>query len=490
MFNKKHLQQFYIDGKWQDPVTKDQSGEVINPATGEPTDSIAFGSAEDIDLAVNAAHRAFPSFASWKQAERNELVQQVCSTYERRMDDFVEAITAEMGAPREFVSRAAQAPAGLGHFYAALEAAKSFRFGYKQGTAFIAREPIGVCALITPWNWPMNQVTCKVAPALIAGCTVVLKPSQAAPYSATVFAEVLHEAGVPAGVFNSVQGEGARLGGALSSHPLVDMVSLTGSNTAGEAVTRAAASTAKRVSLELGGKSANIILPEANLREAVTHGVLTMMYNSGQTCVAPSRMLVPAERIKEVERIAREACATVVVGDPRDQRTTMGPIANERQFKKVLSMIEVGMQEGAELIYGGTERPENCLNGYFVRPTVFSRVNNRMRIAQEEIFGPVLVIIPYHDVNDAVEIANDSPFGLSGYVYGADRAQAAEVAMKLRTGMVHLNGAKVDFRAPWGGYKQSGNGREWGGWGIEEFLETKAILGVDECTFVGQTKRT
>lgn len=480
MFEKSHLQQFYIDGKWQSHVTDEQFGEVINPATGEPTDKIAFGSAEDIDLAVRAAHRAFPSFASWKQSERNELVEQVCSVYERRMSDFVDAITAEMGAPREYVSRAAQAPSGLGHFRAAVEAAQRLHFRYRQGTAFIVREPVGVCALITPWNWPMNQVACKVAPALITGCTMVLKPSQAAPYSATVLAEVLHEAGVPAGVFNSVQGEGARLGGALSSHPLVDMVSLTGSNMAGEQVTRAAAPTAKRVSLELGGKSANIILPGVNLDEAVTHGVLTMMYNSGQICVAPSRMLVPKDSIEEVERIARKACATIVVGDPGGPHTTMGPIANERQFKKVLSMIASGQQEGAKLIYGGTQRPDNCPKGFYVQPTVFSRVNNRMTIAQEEIFGPVLVIIPYEDLTDAVEIANDSPFGLSGYVYGADKAQAAAVAAKLRTGMVHLNGAPVDFQAPWGGYKQSGNGREWGAWGIEEFLETKAILGVDE----------
>lgn len=485
MFDKEHLLTFYIDGQWQEPAGEQVLKDIVDPATGGTSGQLSFGSTQDIDRAVHAAHRAFPGYAAWTQTERNTLVDEICSVYTRRMDDFVDAITMEMGAPREYVSRAAQATAGLAHFQAAVQAAREFRFQYRQGSTLIVREPNGVCGLITPWNWPMNQVACKVAPALIAGCSIVLKPSQSAPYSAIVLAEVLHEAGVPPGVFNLVQGDGATLGASLAAHPLVDMISLTGSNAAGEQITRIAAATTKRVSLELGGKSANIILPDADLDAAITHGVLTMMYNSGQTCVAPSRMLVPASKLEAVERIAMNACNTIVVGHPDRDGTTMGPIANERQYRRVISMIETGIGEGAKLIAGGTERPDGCGEGFYLRPTIFSRVRNDMTIAREEIFGPVLVIIPYADESEAIAIANDSPFGLSGYVYGKDTRQAAAVAARLRTGSVHLNGAGVDFQAPWGGYKQSGNGREWGAWGIEEFLETKAILGVDEYAHPG-----
>lgn len=477
MVSSDHLLNFYIDGRWVAPESGSDHGEIINPATGEVCGALAYGTAADVDKAVNAASRAFGKYSAWPQSQRIELLQTICAEYERRLPDMVEAITAEMGAPLETLSRPLQAPLGLWHFQAALNVARDFDFSRLQGTTRILREPVGVCVLITPWNWPINQIACKLAPALAVGCTMVLKPSQNAPYSAAVMAEILHDAGVPAGVFNLVQGEGAQLGEVFASHPLVDMVSLTGSNAAGASISRAAAASCKRVSLELGGKSANIILPTADLAKAVTHGVTSMMGNTGQTCVAPSRMLVPRERLAEVEELAKRACESLVVGDPRNASTVIGPIANERQYRRVMSMIEVGIAEGAHLVAGGNGVPDGCKHGFFVKPTVFSRVHNKMTIAREEIFGPVLAILPYTSVDEAVEIANDSPYGLSGYVYGNTVEEAAEVAGRLRTGMVHLNGANVDLTAPWGGYKQSGNGREWGAWGFEEFLETKAVLG-------------
>lgn len=472
-----NLLKFYIDGRWVAPQGAGNAHKVINPANGKASGSIAFGDESDVQAAVAAARAAFPAYAAWPQAERNALLRRICEVYARRVDDFAWAITREMGAPYDSLSRAVQAPVGLWHFQTALAIAQDYPFERTQGTTAIVREPVGVCALITPWNWPINQIVCKVAPALATGCAIVLKPSQNAPYSAMLLAEVLHEAGVPPGVFNMVQGEGARLGQVLAAHPEVDMISLTGSNAAGASIAKLAADTVKRVSLELGGKSANIILRDADLEQAVTHGVLTMMNNSGQTCAAPSRMLVPRSRLAEAEAIAQRACGTLVVGDPMAAGTTLGPIANERQFRKVVSMIETGLAEGARLVAGGTEPVEGLEGGFFVRPTVFSEVSNQMAIAQEEIFGPVLCMIPYDTEAEAIKIANDSPYGLSGYVYGASPAQAETVARKLRTGMVHLNGAGVDITAPWGGYKQSGNGREWGAWGFDEFLETKAVMG-------------
>ncbi|MNC14641.1 3-succinoylsemialdehyde-pyridine dehydrogenase [compost metagenome] len=393
------------------------------------------------------------------------------------MDDIAHAIMTEMGAPLETFSKPLQAAAGLWHFQTALQTLKNYEFEQKQGTTLITREPIGVCSLITPWNWPMNQVTCKVAPALAVGCTLVLKPSQNAPYSSVILAEILDEAKVPAGVFNMLNGEGRKLGDLLASHPLVDLVSLTGSTQAGASLSKAGADTVKRMSLELGGKSANIILPDADMREAVTHGVLHMMSNAGQSCTAPSRMLVPRNRLTEIEQMALAACETIKVGDPTHPETTMGPIANERQYLQVRRLIKAGIDEGAKLLTGGLEPPAGLTKGFFIAPTIFTNVRNDMEIAREEIFGPVLVIIPYEDVEDAIRLANDSIYGLSGYVFASSIERARPVAKRLRTGMVHLCGAPVDLSAPFGGYKQSGNGREWGKYGFDEFVEIKAIMG-------------
>ena len=472
-----HLQCAFINGRWVPPSGGGRHHDVINPATEEVSGSVVFGDEADAVFAIQAAYDAFPAYSQTPLAERIALLERIADIYERRMDDMARAITLEMGAPLYALSMPAQAPAGMMHFRATAAVAKAHAFEVQLPSTRVVKEPVGVCAMITPWNWPMNQVACKVAPALVAGCTIVLKPSQNAPYSSVLFAEILEEAGVPPGVFNMVQGEGGRLGQVLASHPLVDMVSLTGSTSAGAQVTKAAADTVKRVSLELGGKSANILLDGADFPTAVTHGVLSMMSNSGQTCTAPSRMLVPAHRLAEVQAIAVEACKRIVVGDPMDPSTTMGPIANRRQFLKVREMIQVGLDEGATLVSGGLSTVEGTDRGFYVAPTVFTVPHNMFRIAQEEIFGPVLVIIPYRDEEEAVAIANDSIYGLSGYVYGSDVDEAQRVARRMRTGMVHLNGAGVDPIAPFGGYKQSGNGREWGAAGIDEFLETKSIMG-------------
>jgi acyl-CoA reductase-like NAD-dependent aldehyde dehydrogenase len=473
----RKYEHIYIDGQWVKPIDGKQH-EVINPATGEVSGTVAFGGEADAVRAIEAAHRAFASYSRTTPKERIDLLRSICNVYEKRLDDIAQAITEEMGAPLDGLSRPLQAVIGLAHFQTAVAVAEKYEFERKQGTTVIAKEPIGVCSLITPWNWPMNQVTCKVAPALAVGCTVVLKPSQLAPYCALIFTEVLHEAGVPAGVYNMLNGEGAKLGHILSSHPLVEMVSLTGSTQAGATLSKEAADTIKKMSLELGGKSANIILDDADFDKAVTEGVQSMMRNTGQTCTAPSRMLVPAHRMDEVEKIAAAACANIVVGDPLDSKTQVGPAANKRQFEKVQSYIEKGIQEGAKLLCGGPGKPAGLERGLFIKPTIFSRVDNKMVIAQEEIFGPVLAIIPYKDEDDAINIANDSPFGLSGYVSSGSVEHAHAVARRMRTGMVHLNGAGPDVSAPFGGYKQSGLGREWGAAGFEEFVETKAVMGV------------
>ncbi|MDN7491209.1 aldehyde dehydrogenase family protein [Burkholderia sp. AU45274] len=477
IFEADHLRKAFIGGRWVEPVNGGVEHDIINPATGEVSGVLLFSDEADVNLAAQAARDAFAAFSNTPLVERLAMLERVIGAYTERLQDMADAITLEMGAPMDAISRPLQAALGLWHLHTTLEVAKQYPFERTQGTSRIVKEPVGVCGLITPWNWPMNQVMCKVAPALVAGCTIVLKPSQNAPYSAIVLAEIIEKAGVPPGVFNLVQGSGQRLGRAIASSPLFDMVSLTGSTSAGVEVAQAAATTIKRVTLELGGKSANIILDSENFQQGVTHGVLQMMANSGQTCTAPSRMLVPAHRLEEAEQIAVAACAQVVVGDPRDPGTTMGPMANQRQHRKVQEMIQTGIDEGAVLLSGGLGNPPGLERGYYVKPTVFSRVNNRMTIATEEIFGPVLVIIPYRDESDAVAIANDSPYGLSGYVYGDSIEQAERVARQLRTGMVHLNGAPVDIAAPFGGYKQSGNGREWGYAGIEEFLETKSMFG-------------
>jgi acyl-CoA reductase-like NAD-dependent aldehyde dehydrogenase len=469
--------EFYIGGEWGAPVNGGQPLDVINPATEQKSGSILLGDEADVERAVAAAHAAFASYSRTSLAERMELVTAVADAYERRMDDMAAAICEEMGAPLHKLARPVQAPIGLWHLRTALAVARDYPFEKQQGGTLIVKEPVGVCALITPWNWPMNQIVCKVAPALLAGCTMVLKPSELAPYSSQVFAEILASAGLPAGVFNLIHGDGARIGPLLSSHPLVDMVSLTGSTRAGISVAQHAAQSVKVVSLELGGKSANIILEDAPLAAAVTAGVIGMMANTGQSCNAPSRMLVPRARLAAAEEIAAQALDHLVVGDPVDAATTTGPIANARQYQRVQEMIAKGIDEGAKLVAGGLGRVAGQERGFFARPTVFSGVDNSMAIAREEIFGPVLVMIPYDSEQQAIEIANDTVYGLSGFVYGGTVERARAVASQLRTGMVHLNGATVDPAAPFGGYKQSGLGREWGAAGLDEFVETKAIMG-------------
>ena len=468
-------QKFYINGEWVEPSTS-ATLEVINPATEEPIDTIALGGPADVDKAVAAAKAAFETFSQTSREERVALLEQIIATYSARMGDVAQVISQEMGAPLP-LANAAQAPAGLGHFMTTLEVLKTFEFEEDIGTSHVVREPAGVCGFITPWNWPINQIACKVAPALAAGCTMVLKPSEVAPFNAILFAEILDEAGVPAGVFNLVNGDGPTVGVALSSHPDVDMMSFTGSTRAGIEVARNAAPTVKRVAQELGGKSANIILDDADFQAAISRDVFGMCMNSGQSCNAPTRMLVPNARMDEAAAIAKAAAENVKVGAPDAEGTTIGPVVSEVQFNKIQGLIEKGIEEGAKLETGGPGRPDGLNQGYYVKPTVFSHVTNDMTIAREEIFGPVLSLIGYEDDEDAVRIANDTVYGLSGYISSGDPERAKAIARQIRSGNVHLNGAPVDQLAPFGGYKQSGNGREWGSHGFEEFLEVKAIMG-------------
>jgi aldehyde dehydrogenase (NAD+) len=471
----KECLKFYINGEWVAPVTP-KTMDVINPATEETIGRISLGSAADVDKAVSAARAAFETFGRTSREERVALLERVIAAYGARLDEIAEIISSEMGAPM-WLAKAAQAPAGLAHFTQILEVLKSYSFVENKGTTRILREPIGVCGFITPWNWPINQIACKVAPALAAGCTMVLKPTEIAPLNAVVFAEIMHAAGVPAGVFNLVNGDGPTVGAAIAAHPGIDMVSFTGSTRAGVQVAKAAADTVKRVAQELGGKSANIILDDADLKRAVEGGVRTCFMNSGQSCNAPTRMLVPRSRHAEAVAIAKAAAEKVTVGDPHAQGTTIGPVVSQAQFDKIQRLIHAGIDEGAELVTGGPGRPDGVARGYYVRPTVFANVRNDMTIAREEIFGPVLSILPYDTEEDAVRIANDTVYGLSGYVSSANTERALRVASRLRTGNVHVNGAAADFTAPFGGYKQSGNGREWGEYGLEEFLEVKAVMG-------------
>jgi aldehyde dehydrogenase (NAD+) len=469
-----HARQFYINGQWVEPLTT-ETIEVINPATEKAIETIALGGAEDVDAAVAAAKAAFETFSVTSKEERLALLDKIIEVYKTKVGEMAEIISQEMGAPLKMAQRA-QATAGIGHFATARKVLADFEFEKEMGTTLITREPIGVCALITPWNWPINQIACKVAPALAAGCTMVLKPSEVAPLNAILFAEILDEAGVPAGVFNLVNGDGVGVGSALSAHPDVDMVSFTGSTRAGIEVARNAAATVKRVSQELGGKSANIILDDADFEKVISRDMASMCNNSGQSCNAPTRMLVPAARMDEAAAIAAAAAKKVVVGDPQDAASNIGPVVSGVQYNRIQQLIEKGIGEGAKLETGGPGKPEGLETGFFVKPTVFSHVSNEMTIAREEVFGPVLVMIGYDDDDDAVRIANDTTYGLSGYISGTnDRARA--MARKIRSGNVHLNGAPGDLNAPFGGYKQSGNGREWGEFGMEEFLETKAILG-------------
>lgn len=470
---KEHLK-FYINGEWVDPVTP-KTLDVINPATEEAIATISMGSAADVDKAVAAAKAAFETFGRTTPAERVELFGSILAEYTRRFDEIAETISAEMGAPI-WLSRAAQATTGQMHFMTAMNILKDYQFEEMKGRYRLRKEPVGVCGLITPWNWPVNQIACKVAPALAAGCTMVLKPSEVAPLNAIILAEILDAAGVPKGVFNLVNGDGLAVGEALSSHPDIHMMSFTGSTRAGIAVAKASADTVKRVAQELGGKSANIVLEDADLGNAVTSGVAAMMQNSGQSCNAPSRMLVPASRNDEALAIARAAAENTRAGDPFADGTNIGPVVSKVQFDKIQALIQKGIDEGATLVTGGTGRPDGLNVGYYVKPTIFGNVTNDMTIAQEEIFGPVLTILPYQTEEEAIRIANDTPYGLSGYVQSGDVNHALEVAAQIRTGNVHINGSGPDFNAPFGGYKASGNGREWGELGFEEFLETKAVF--------------
>ncbi|MGA8439306.1 MAG: aldehyde dehydrogenase family protein [Candidatus Sulfotelmatobacter sp.] len=471
----KNCRQFYIDGKWVDPARVNDS-TVVNPANEEPIATISLGRAEDVDRAVTAAKRAFESYSETSVSDRLALLRRIVEIYRAKMEQIAETISLEMGAPISLAQKA-QAPAGLGHLLEAVKVLESFNFEELQGSTLMRKEPIGVCGLITPWNWPMNQIVCKVAPALAAGCTMVLKPSEIAPLSAYLFAHVLHDAAVPAGVFNLVNGDGPTVGSAITSHPDVDMVSFTGSTRAGIAVAVGAAPTVKRVTQELGGKSANIILDDADFEKAVKHGVQECFRNTGQSCNAPTRMLVPRSKMAQVTDVAKQVSGATKAGDPFAEDSIIGPLASKAQFEKVQRLIKQGITEGAKLIAGGLGRPDGITKGYFVKPTVFVDVRNDMTIAREEIFGPVLCVIPYEDENDAVRIANDTPYGLSAFVTSGDPERARKVAKRLRSGNVHLNGARVDFGGCFGGYKQSGNGREWGEAGLEEFLELKAIFG-------------
>jgi len=470
---QEHLK-FYINGEWVDPVTP-ATLDVINPTTEEPFATISMGSAADVDKAVAAAKTAFESYSKTTVQERMELLGAILGEYTKRYDDIAAAISTEMGAPI-WLSKAAQAATGQAHFATALEILKTYAWEEKKGAYLLRKEPVGVCGLITPWNWPINQISCKVAPALAAGCTMILKPSEVAPVNAILLAEILHSAGVPKGVFNLVNGDGPGVGEAMSSHPDIHMMSFTGSTRAGILVAKAAADTVKRVAQELGGKSANIVLEDADLQTAVAGGVSQVMTNSGQSCNAPTRMLVPKARHDEALQIAKAAAESVKPGDPFAEGTVIGPVVSKVQFDKIQALIQKGIDEGATLVAGGTGRPDGLNAGYFVKPTVFGNVTNDMTIAREEIFGPVLSILPYETEAEAIEIANDTPYGLSGYVQSGSVDHAIEVASRIRTGNVHINGSGPDFGAPFGGYKQSGNGREWGELGFEEFLETKAVF--------------
>lgn len=469
------LERFLIGGHWVPPRGR-ATAEVVNPATETPLCRIALGEAADVDRAVRATVDAFPGWSGSAPAVRAALLARLEALMEARAETLADCISLEMGAARAY-ARSAQVPLAMAHVRTAREVLERFDFQTPRGTTAIRHEPIGVCALITPWNWPLYQITAKLAPALAAGCCVVLKPSELAPLSALLLAELIEEAGCPPGVVNLVQGDGPGVGAALAAHPGVDMISITGSTRAGIEVARAAAPTIKRVAQELGGKSPNVVLPDADLARAVPLGVAAAMRNLGQSCSAPTRMIVPRAALPRVEELARQAAAQIVVGDPFDPNATHGAIANRAQFDRIQTMIAAGIDEGARLIAGGPGRPEGLDAGLFVRPTIFSDVRTDMRIAQEEIFGPVLCLIPYDDVDEAVRIANDTVYGLGAHVQGTDLARARDVACRIRAGQVHLNYPAWDPHAPFGGYKQSGNGREYGREGMLEYLEVKSILG-------------
>ena len=468
---------FYIDGAWREPADPDpDTFAIVNPATEDVFGSIAMGGAADVDAAVAAARRAFPAFSAWSVEARAELLLKIHTLLLERAESFAQALSLEMGVAISY-ARVAQVPFAAEHVRVARSSLLQYAFRKVEGTTAIVREAIGVCGLITPWNWPLYQVTAKVAPALAAGCTIVLKPSELSPLSALLFAELLHDAGVPPGVFNLVNGTGPSVGAAMAEHPGIDMISITGSTRAGVLVAQAAAPTVKRVTQELGGKSPNVLLPDTDFARAVPLGVTAAFRNVGQSCSAPTRMLVPRGHLDQVEALARETALGLVVGDPLAETTTLGPLANKAQFERVQHMIQVGIDEGARLVCGGPGRPAGLDRGFYARPTIFSAVETDMRIAQDEIFGPVLCILPYDTLDDAIRIANDTVYGLGAHVQGADIDNARAVAGRIRSGQVLINHPAWDPSAPFGGYKLSGNGREYGRHGLEEYLETKAILG-------------
>ena len=474
----KIYKQFYINGKWVDPVKKIDSFDVLNPANEKVIGQVSLGTPHDIDSAVISARNAFNFFSQTSVEDRLTLLERIIEVYESRYDEVAETISLEMGAPIS-LSKNAQAKSGLTHFRQSIEVLHNFRWEERSGSTLIRKEPVGVVGMITPWNWPINQISCKVAPALATGCTMILKPTEIAPLNAMLFAEIMHEANVPAGVFNLVNGDGPTVGEAMSSHPDIDMISFTGSTRAGIAVAKGAADTVKRVAQELGGKSPNIILEDSDFESAIKRSTEHCFNNSGQSCNAPTRMLVPENKHNEAKEIAKQTAELTKVGDPFDDNTTIGPVVSAVQYNKVQDLIKKGIEEGAELVVGGLGKPEGLTTGYYVKPTVFAGVSNDMAIAREEIFGPVLSILPYKNEEEAIEIANDTDYGLYGYVFSNNAERAKLIANRIRAGSVSINGAGADPSTPFGGYKQSGNGRERGPFGFDEFLEVKAVLGGD-----------
>ena len=470
-----NLTKFYINGEFTDPSSNETLG-IINPATEEEIGIVALGSIEDVDMAVYSARKAFSVSSKLSKTDRLDILKTVRENYKKRFNDLSEAIRLEMGAPIK-LAEGAQAATGLGHLKTAIRVLENHEFEYKHGDYIVREEPIGVCGLITPWNWPINQIVSKVAPAFAAGCTVILKPSEIAPLSAMIIAEIMHESKIPAGMFNLVNGLGNIVGEAMSAHKDIDMMSFTGSTRGGVAVATASAATVKRVSQELGGKSANIILDDDSFTKSITNGVTHVMSNTGQSCNAPTRMLVPLSRHDEALDIAKKSVENIKVGKPDDINTDLGPLVSITQYNKVQNLIEKGIEEGAQLVSGGKGKPDGFEKGYYVKPTIFGNVSNNMIIAKEEIFGPVLSIIPYDDIGHAVSIANDTVYGLAAYVTGEDQKKCLEVARELRAGQISLNYGSSGPSAPFGGYKQSGNGREKAEWGLDEFLEIKAIMG-------------
>ena len=470
-----NLTKFYINGEFTDPSSNEILG-IINPATEEEVGIVALGSIEDVDTAVYSARKAFSVSSKLSKTDRLDILKTVRENYKKRFNDLSEAIRLEMGAPIK-LAEGAQAATGLGHLKTAIRVLENHEFEYKHGDYIVREEPIGVCGLITPWNWPINQIVSKVAPAFAAGCTVILKPSEIAPLSAMIVAEIMHESKIPAGMFNLVNGLGNIVGEAMSAHKNIDMMSFTGSTRGGVAVATASAATVKRVSQELGGKSANIILDDDSFTKSITNGVTHVMSNTGQSCNAPTRMLVPLSRHDEALDIAKNSVENIKVGKPDDINTDLGPLVSITQYNKVQNLIEKGIEEGAQLVSGGKGKPNGFEKGYYVKPTIFGNVSNNMIIEKEEIFGPVLSIIPYDDIEHAVSIANDTVYGLAAYVTGEDQKKCLEVARELRAGQISLNYGSSGPSAPFGGYKQSGNGREKAEWGLDEFLEIKAIMG-------------